>query len=112
MKSVASLLTHTFTHRRKAFEEDAYGGRTESEETLGTVRGRLRPMTIEELAVAESTAAKSDHVLYVEGDEDVQRGDELEGAGVTLTVAGVRNPSYAGHHLEVDCWAVQVAAEA
>jgi hypothetical protein len=42
-------------------------------------------------------------VLYVVWGTDIARGDLADGGGVTVEVLGVREPSLAGHHLQVDC---------
>jgi hypothetical protein len=45
--------------------------------------------------------------LYVIAGTDIQREDTVEGDEVTVMVLGVREPSRADHHLEIDCLEIQ-----
>jgi len=102
-----ALLNHTFVHRRRERVSDGQGGWAIAYNEVGTVEGRLRPVGGGERGGEQSPAAREEreirHVLYVVADEDIQRGDQLEGDGVVVDVLGVREPSRAGHHLEIDC---------
>ena len=46
-------------------------------------------------------------MLYTAADSDVRRDDLVSGAGQVVRVVDVREPSHAGHHLEVDCLETQ-----
>lgn len=111
-----ALLNHTFTHRRRERVSDGQGGWAITYNELGTVKGRLRPIGGGERGGEQSPAAREvreiRHVFYATADSDVQRGDELEGDGVIVEVLGVREPSRAGHHLEIDCVERQYEATA
>jgi len=74
---------------------------------LGTIRGRLRPAGGGERDVADQLERAISHVLYVVAGTDIQRDDTVEGDEVTVRVQGVREPSRADHHLEIDCLEIQ-----
>jgi head-tail adaptor len=47
------------------------------------------------------------HVLYTEADLDIRRGDRVLIDNRELEVMLIREPSQAGHHLEIDCKEIQ-----
>lgn len=99
----AGLLNADYTISRLAPVSDGQGGWVETWVELATVRGRMRPASSTETMSAEQAQREISHVLYVAGTVDIARGDLVEGVGISVIVRGVRNPSQAGHHLEVDC---------
>lgn len=98
----ASLLNNTFTVTRITRTSDGAGGWTVSYGAVGTYEGRIRPASGQEREVAASMERQISHVLYLEC-EDIERGDLVSCGGMTVEVMGIREPSLAGHHLEVDC---------
>jgi SPP1 family predicted phage head-tail adaptor len=106
------LYNHDFSICRPARTADGQGGWPMSDEAIGTVRGRLRPATAAERTVADQEQARVTHVLYCAATADIQLGDLVLGAGVTVEVIAVREPSRAGHHLEIDCVEVQKEPDA
>lgn len=109
-----SLLNHTFTIMRRERTSDGQGGWAITYALIGSARGRMRPASSAEREVAAAEQRQISHVLYVVHGEDIARGDLVIGGGVTVDVLGVREPSQAGHHLEIDCMETQreVTAEA
>lgn len=114
MSVFESLLNNTFTISRRVRTSDGQGGWAISYEDIGSVEGRLRPASGAEREVAAQEERQITHVLYVVASahisgtsEDIQRGDQVEGDGVIVEVMGVREPSRAGHHLEIDCLEIQ-----
>ena len=99
----ASLLNNTFMVYRKERTFDGQGGWAESWTEVGSVAGRLRPVVGREGETADQTQRVVTHVLYTLPDVDVQRGDMVIGAGQVVDVRGIREPSHAGHHWEIDC---------
>jgi len=69
---------------------------------VGTYDGRIRPASGQEREVAAALERQISHVLYLEC-EDIERGDLVTCGDLTVEVMGIREPSLAGHHLEVDC---------
>lgn len=104
------LLNADYTISRLAPVSDGQGGFIEAWAELATVRGRMRPAGAGEVTVAQQAEREITHVLYVAGTVEIARGDLVTGTGISVEVLGVRNPSQAGHHLEVDCRQTQIAA--
>jgi len=102
MSVFESLLNHTFTVTRKARVSDGQGGWTQSYETAGTVSGRMRPATATEKVEAAQRQAEISHVFYTAADEEILRGDRITVQDRTWDVTAIREPSHAGHHLEID----------
>ena len=111
MGLIAALYNHTWTLTRKTRTSDGHGSFPASETTVGTLRGRMRPASATERTLAAQRLAEISHVFYCGADEEVQRDDVLSGEGRTWRVIAVREPSYAGHHLEVDCLEQQKAGQ-
>ena len=98
-----SLLNNTFTVERRTRVGDGQGGWTITYIASGTVMGRIRPATSKERLVADSEEQQITHVLYVVAGSDVARGDRVTCGDLTVEVLGVREPSEADHHYEIDC---------
>lgn len=103
-----SMLNNTFDIYRLTRTDDGQGGWTEGHAYHDTVRGRLRPASGTEREQAAQVQRELTHVFYVLATEDIQRGDLVDGDGVTVEVLGVREPSRADHHLEIDCQETQL----
>ena len=98
-----SLLNNTFTVERRARTGDGQGGWTITYIVAGTMYGRIRPATANERMVADAEQEQITHVLYVLAGEDIARGDRVMCGDLVVEVLGVREPSEAGHHYEIDC---------
>ena len=98
-----SLLNNTFTVSRRTRVSDGQGGWIISYLELGTVQGRIRPTSSSERVVAASEEQQISHVLYVLHGADVARGDLVECGDLAVDVLGIREPSLAGEHLQIDC---------
>lgn len=98
-----SLLNNTFTVSRRLRVSDGQGGWPIAYVTIGTVEGRIRPTSSNERVVAAAEEQQISHVLYVAHGSDVVRGDLVECGDLAVEVLGVREPSLAGKHLEIDC---------
>jgi len=106
-----SLRNNTFTIERRDRVSDGQGGWMVIYDTIGTIQGRICPATGTERMVADSEEQQVTHVLYCLAGEDVARGDRAttgdpsasSGQVLTVEVLGVREPSKAGEHWEVDC---------
>ena len=111
MSIFESLLNQEYTISRRSRVSDGQGGWAIAYEEQGTVDGRLRPASSQEREVAAQEERRISHVLYVVADTDIVRGDQVEGDGITVDVVAIREPSRAGHHLEVDCWETQLEVD-
>ncbi len=105
------LYSHEFTISRPTRASDGQGGFLVAYADAGTFRGRLRPASASERTVAQQQQAKVSHVLYCATTVDIRRGDLVTGAGQTVEVIDIREPSHAAHHLEVDCLEIQKESE-
>jgi SPP1 family predicted phage head-tail adaptor len=102
-----SLLNNTFTISRRDRLADGQGGWAIVWVANGSAVGRIRPASSEEREVAKMEERAISHVLYVVHGTDIVRGDRVECGDLTVDVQGIREPSKAGHHLEIDCMEVQ-----
>ena len=100
---IESLFNNTFTLERRTRTSDGMGGFTIGYSSQGTVSGRIRPASGREREVAAQEGRVISHVLYVDAATDIARGDRVTVDDLVVAVLGVREPSKAGHHLEVDC---------
>jgi SPP1 family predicted phage head-tail adaptor len=112
---IEGLFNDWFAISRRERVSDGQGGWPVGWASVGLVRGRIRPATAAEIESAAQQQRQITHVLYVLPVAGVARGDRVASSDLTLTVdvQGVRDPSHAGHHWEVDCVEVQreVASE-
>lgn len=97
------LLNNTFTVARRYRVSDGQGGWTLSWVDVGTVQGRLRPANSNERMVADAEQQQITHVLYTDADVDIERGDLVTCGDTVVEVLGIREPSLARHHWEIDC---------
>lgn len=102
-----SLLNHTFAIYRRERTPDGQGGWSITYVANGSAEGRMRPASSAEREVAAAEQRQISHVLYVVHGEDIARGDLVVGGGITVDVQGVREPSQAEHHFEIDCMETQ-----
>lgn len=103
MSVFTSLLNNDFAIRRKRRTSNGQGGWPEDFVTVATLLGRLRPASGAEREAALLEERQITHVLYVLAGADIARGDEVTGGGLTVEVQGIREPSQAHEHLEIDC---------
>jgi SPP1 family predicted phage head-tail adaptor len=102
-----SLLNNTFVSFRRDRVPDGQGGWTIVYVQNITFDGRIRPASSAEKETANEEQRAISHVLYVVHGEDVARGDLVIGGGIGVDILGVREPSQAGHHLEIDALETQ-----
>lgn len=110
-----SLLNYDFFAVRMSRLSDGQGGWIIGFVDLAQVRGRLRPATGREREVAAQEQRVITHVFYCETAENLGRGDylspgsividdgDLRSADIIVQVDGVREPSTADEHYEIDC---------
>lgn len=103
MSVFEGLLNNTFTVERRDRLADGQGGWTIVYAEVGAVRGRICPSTGKERVIADSEEQQITHVLYVVAGENVARGDRVTCGDLVVEVLGVREPSEADHHWEIDC---------
>jgi len=103
----SALLNNDFKISRPVRVSNGQGGWAVAYTVLGTIRGRLRPASGSERDTAQQEQRAITHVLYVIAGEDIQRDDLVEGDEVIVKVQGIREPSRADHHLEIDAQEIQ-----
>lgn len=103
MIAFLTLLNNTFTVSRRERIDDGQGGWTIVYADVAAVQGRIRPATSAERVVAEREEQQITHVLYVVHGADIERGDLVVCDDLQVEVLGIREPSKAGQHLEIDC---------
>jgi len=103
MPLIEMLFNQVVTVWRRERTPDLQGGWPITYEQVGTPRGRVRPASSAEQETAAAQGREITHVAYVLHGTDIVRGDQVDVDGLTLDVLGVREPSRAGYHLEVDC---------
>ncbi|HUW11702.1 MAG TPA: phage head closure protein [Anaerolineae bacterium] len=111
MGLIATLFNHTFTVTRKTRASDGQGGWTQTYGSVGSVSGRMRPASATEKVAAAQRQAEISHVLYTAADENIVRGDRVAGEGRTWDVTAIREPSHAGHHLEIEAVEIQIEGQ-
>jgi len=107
MQVFESLLNHDVAIRRTRRTGDGQGGWVVDYVTVTPVRGRLRPASSAEREAALLEARQISHVLYVRAGTDISRGDEVTVDGLVVEVLGIREPSKAGQHLQIDALEIQ-----
>ena len=107
-----SLLNNTFTVERRTRTADTQGGWAIGYAAVDPVRGRIRPASSVEKEVARAEGRAISHVLYVVADEDLERGDRVTCGDLVVEVLGIREPSLASKHWEIDCLERQVEVSA
>jgi SPP1 family predicted phage head-tail adaptor len=103
MSVFESLLNNTGSNSRKQRTPDGQGGWSIDYVVVGTHACRIRPATSAEKTVAQQEERKITHVLYVVAGTDIVRGDRETVQDLVVEVDGIREPSKAGEHLEIDC---------
>jgi len=106
-----SLLNNDFTVSRPGRAPNGQGGFVVTYVTTGTVRGRMRPASSAERTVAAQEQRAISHVLYVNADESILRGDRVSGDDAAWDILAIREPSRADEHLEIECLEVQKAGQ-
>ncbi|MFE2106640.1 head-tail adaptor protein [Kitasatospora sp. NPDC059463] len=93
MIGVAHKLNRTLEVWRPHTEPDGLGGQRTTLLHVGEVRAKVDQPSAGDRLVAAQSGGRHTHTVYLLPDADVARGDELRGAGQTLTVHHVTGPS-------------------
>lgn len=98
-----ALRNNTFTVERRDRLDDGQGGWTIVYDEVDRILGRICPTTSTERVIADSEEQQISHVLYTVTGENIARGDRVTCGDLTVEVLGIREPSEADHHWEIDC---------
>lgn len=108
MSRVTHLLNKAAEVWRYSAVSDGMGGFEPQWSQIATGRARFsQPNATERVSAAESQARLT-HVVYVDTDADLRRGDELRMDGRKFDVLAVFEPSMPGTYLRADCFAKQL----
>ena len=117
-----SLLNFSFYAVRQERTSDGQGGWSIGFVALPNIQGRLRPANAREREIAAQEQRVITHIFYCQTTADLGRGDylspaeiiidgaDLRAADIIVQVEGIREPSTAGEHFEIDCIEYQFAA--
>lgn len=117
MTVFSSLLNRAYVAWQPQRTSDGQGGFVVSFASVGQVQGRMSQRSGSEVDVADSEERQVSHTFFVGADDSVgaQIGRDFlitpaDDVNRTFIVQGVREPSLAGEHLEIDCYQRQLAA--
>ncbi|MFE4717850.1 phage head closure protein [Streptomyces sp. NPDC056728] len=103
MSRVSRLLNASAAVWRYSRTADGMGGWEETWAQVGTVRARFSQPSATERTLADQSGAWLTHVVYLEPDASVRRGDELRQPGRAFRVLAVFEPSEPGSYLRANC---------
>ena len=108
MSALTSMLNKTVTVEIPDRISDDRGGWILIYENAGTLAGRICPTSSNERVVADAEQQQITHVLYTatlttSTGETLGRGARVTVEDLVVEVLGVREPSKAAHHYEIDC---------
>lgn len=101
------LLNRTVVVWRLVVGEDGMGGQTGTWSQVGEVRAKVSQPTSRERVTASQGGAELTHVVHLDPNAAVRRGDQLRGSGQVLEVLAVTGPSRGGVYLRADCELIQ-----
>lgn len=98
-----SMMNNVAVILRQRLVSDDQGGFITGYAGVAVQNSRIRPASSSEKVEAQREERWITHVLYVPHGTDVRRGDKVIIDDLIVEVQAIREPSKAGHHLEVDC---------
>ncbi|MGW2591957.1 phage head closure protein [Streptomyces sp. NPDC001515] len=90
---IGRWLTRTLQVWRPVTADDGYGGQDVTLMPQGDVGAKVDQPTATDQTLAQQSGATLTHSIYLLPTADVQRGDELRGAGQEYSVHAVVQPS-------------------
>lgn len=103
-----SLLNNIFQVERRTRTSDGQGGWTIGYTSVDPVLGRIRPASSKEREVAAQEQREISHVWYTRTGKNIERGDRVTCGVLAVEVLGIREPSLANEHWEIDCLQIQI----
>ena len=101
---LADVLIDPIVIEARVDVSDGAGGSQRVAGETSSVLGQLQPRRPRERPDGGRVVVAYDHVLYLEAEAPIARGDRFHRAADTATsyrVIDIQNPSYADHHLQV-----------
>ena len=97
----ASLYNQTLTLQTKTLTADGQGGFTEAWADSGSFRARISPLSSAERLIQDKVTSMTTHRIYCDN-MTVSPEDRIKWGDYYFEIIGIRNPSEAYHHLEID----------
>lgn len=98
---IANFYTDSAVVKRSSKTSDGAGGVTTATTTVGTVLGRLNPVSGNNQIFTEKETLFSTHIFYCGPDSGIQFNDSVTISSVEYRAIMVKNPFNTSHHLEV-----------
>lgn len=95
------LLNQTLTIQNRSEVDDGMGGITFTWADLGSFKGRISPISAQERLMQDKTGMTTTHRIYCDP-MTVSPKDRIRWGSYYFEIIGIRNPSEAYHHLEID----------
>ena len=96
-----ALLNNTLTLQTLTEIADGAGGHTASWTDVGTFRASISPISSNERLMQDKTTAMLTHRVYCDN-MDIIESDRIKWGDIVFEIMGIRNPSEAYAHLEID----------
>ena len=97
----SGLLNQTLTLQTLTETSDDQGGVTSTWTDAGSFRGRISPLSSQERLMQDKTLNTTTHRVYCDP-IDIMPNDRIKWGDYYFEITGIRNPSEAYHHLEID----------
>ena len=97
----AGLYNNTLTLQTLTRTSDSMGGWTEAWADSGQFRARIRPLTSAERLTQDKVTGIATHRIYCDN-MTVTLEDRIKWGSYYFEIIGIRNPSEAYHHLEIE----------
>ena len=101
MRISPALLNNTLTLQTLTEVDDGAGGHTETWVDIGSFKARISPISSNERLMQDKTTAMLTHRVYCDS-MDIIESDRIKWGDIVFEIIGIRNPSEAYSHLEID----------
>ena len=101
MRISRSLLNHTLTLQTITRTDDGAGGYTEGWTDSTSFRARICPVSAREQLLQDKVTPQATHHVYCDY-MTITEDNRIKWGSKYLEILGIRNPSQASGHLEID----------
>lgn len=102
------LLNQTLTLQTPTESDDGMGSKIISWADLGSFRGRISPLSVQEKLMQDKNNMVTTHRIFCDP-MTVDSTNRIRWGSYYFEITGIRNPSEMYHHLEIDVKELQVA---
>ena len=96
-----ALFNNTLTLQTLTLVADGAGGHTETWTNVGTFKASISPISSSERLMQDKTTSMLTHRVYCDN-MDIIENDRIKWGDIVFEIMGIRNPSEAYCHLEID----------